>query len=76
LAELHLKNTVIVAIVARLKGRIAQIEAAEEQIADCERRAGIQATGLRDLYQQAQRSPPRHACSKGSLGSPSMIWSA
>jgi RNA polymerase primary sigma factor len=68
LAELRLKSTVIAGIVAHLKRRIEQIEAAEKQIADCERRAGIQAAGLRDLHRQAQRSPAKARLLERKLG--------
>jgi RNA polymerase primary sigma factor len=68
LAELRLKNTVIVEIVAHLKGRIAQIEAAEKQIADCERRVGLQVAGLRDLRRQALRSPAKARLLEKKLG--------
>jgi RNA polymerase primary sigma factor len=68
LAELRLKNTVIAGIVAQLKGRIAQIDAAEKQIADCEQRAGIQAAGLSDLHRQAQKSPAKARLVERKLG--------
>jgi RNA polymerase primary sigma factor len=68
LADLRLKNTVILGIVAHLKGRIAQIEAAEQQIADCERRAGIPTSGLRDLYRQARTSSAKARLLERKLG--------
>jgi RNA polymerase primary sigma factor len=68
LGELRLKNTVIAGIVSQLKGQIAQIDAAEKQIADCERRAGIEAAGLRDLRRQAQKSPAKARLVERKLG--------
>jgi RNA polymerase primary sigma factor len=68
LAELRLQSSVVMGIVRHLKERIAQIEAAEKQIADCEARAGIQAAGLRDLYQQGRKSPAKARLFERKLG--------
>lgn len=68
LGDLHLKDSVVAAIVRRLKERIAQIEAAEKQIADCEARAGIGAAGLRELQRQARKSPSKARLFERKLG--------
>jgi RNA polymerase primary sigma factor len=68
LADLHLQSSVVMGIVRGLKERIEQIEAAEKQITDCEARAGIQAAGLRDLYQQARKSAAKGRLFERKLG--------
>ena len=67
-ADLRLKGTVIARIAARLKERIARIEAAEREIADRERRVGIDAAGLRQLAREAAKSPAKARLIERKLG--------
>jgi len=68
LAELRLSGTVVLAIVARLKERVAKLDAAEKEIADCEGRAGVGAADLRQLERQVRRSPARAGLIARKLG--------
>jgi RNA polymerase primary sigma factor len=59
LVELRLHGNVIRSIVAQVKQRSAQLEAAEKEIADCESRAGMGAAQLRQLERETAKSPAR-----------------
>jgi RNA polymerase primary sigma factor len=59
LAELRLRSSVIQSIVTQVKQRTAQLEAAEKEITDCESRAGMSVTQLKQLERETAKSPAR-----------------
>jgi RNA polymerase primary sigma factor len=68
LAALRLRESVIAAIVAQVKSLAGEIDAAQKQISDCEQKAGMSASDLRDLLRQASRSPVRARLLERKLG--------
>jgi RNA polymerase primary sigma factor len=57
LFELQLKPAIIHGIVIKLRAWVAEVERCEEQIADCERKAGLSARDVGALLKEARRSP-------------------
>jgi RNA polymerase primary sigma factor len=68
LAQLRLNPAIQMGIVAHLKASIVEIEAADQQIADCERRAAMSTADLRELFREATRSPARARLLRQKLG--------
>ncbi|MFI5288861.1 MAG: sigma-70 family RNA polymerase sigma factor [Polyangia bacterium] len=68
LAELQLNKKIIAGIVERLKELIADIERAEADLADCERRAGLSPRDVRDLLKQIRSSPAKERMITKKLG--------
>ncbi len=68
LCDLRLNKRVIAAIVQRIKARMAQVSAAEAEVARCEERAGMSARELGALLRETRRSPAKRARFASKLG--------
>ena len=65
---LRLRRTVIRTIAAQIEERLANIKAAEKQIADCERRVGVGVADLPRLHRQASAAPVHARSLRRKLG--------
>ena len=68
LQNMRLNKTQIDCIVARLKGLVSRIEAAQHEIAGCEQRAGMPQYGLRKTLREIRSSPVRRRAVAKKLG--------
>ena len=68
LQNMRLNKTQIDRIVARLKGFVSRIEAAQHEIAGCEQRAGMPQYGLRKTLREIRSSPVRRRAVAKKLG--------
>jgi len=68
LQTMRLNKRQIDRIVARLKGLVSRIEAAQREIADCERRAGMPQGGLRKTLREIRSSSLRQRAVAKKLG--------
>ena len=68
LQEMRLKQQQIDRIIARLKGLVSRIEAAQREIADCEQRAGMPQRGFRKALREIRSSPLRQRAVAKKLG--------
>ncbi len=68
LQKMRLKKQQIDRIVARLKGLVSRIEAAQREIADCEQRAGMPQRGFRKTLREIRSSPLRQRAVAKKLG--------
>lgn len=67
-AELQLNVSVVSTIATRVKERVAKLEAAEREIAECETQLGARASELRRLEREVRRSPARARLIAAKLG--------
>jgi RNA polymerase primary sigma factor len=68
LQEMRLKQQQIDRIIARLKGLVSRIEAAQREIAECEQRAGMPQRGFRKTLREIRSSPLRQRAVAKKLG--------
>jgi RNA polymerase primary sigma factor len=68
LQRMRLKQQQIDHIVARLKGLVSRIEAAQREIADCEQRVGMPQRGFRKTLREIRSSPLRQRAVAKKLG--------
>ena len=67
-AELGLNDSVVSTMATKVKERVARVQAALTEIAECEARAGARAPELRQLEREARRSPARARLFATKLG--------
>jgi len=68
LSELRLNKKQIERIVDKLKGFVQRVEKAEEEIADCEKRAGMSLKELRKTWREIKSSPAKARAVMKKLG--------